>query len=78
MATPEAIKRYVKKWAILFEYDLQKGEAYFVRDEHEEIVLFDSKEQAEKWLKDANDEGLIDKWLWDINYIQITTMEAKK
>lgn len=58
-----------KKWAVVFEYDLKEGLCVLARKNagSGEVALFDSKEEAEKWVASS---GEIDADLFDINYVR--------
>jgi len=60
-----------KKWAVVHEYDLDKGLCFLSRKDagQGEVALFDSKEVAEEWVNAGED---IDADLWDINFIVIS------
>ena len=59
-----------KKWAVVHMYDLAMGMCFLARKNRGlgEIALFDSKEEAERWVQESGDfeEGS------EINYIQVT------
>ena len=56
------------KWAVVYEYDLEKGICFIARKNHGkgDVALFDSQKEAEDWVNTRED---IDEDLWDINYI---------
>jgi len=58
-----------EKWAVAFEYDLDKGLAFLAKKDSGagEVALFDSQEKAEEWVEAS---GEIDPDMWDINYIR--------
>jgi len=58
------------KWVVAFEYDLKEGLGFLARTNagQGEVALFNSKEDAERWVEVSGD---IDESLWDINLIKI-------
>jgi len=61
----------MEKWAVVFEYDLDKGIAVMARKDGGagEVALFDTREEAEAWVTES---GEIDPELWEINYIKFS------
>lgn len=66
-----------KKWAIIIEVDLEEGVGVLAREEAGagEVVLFDSKEEAEEWVSSS---GEIEAKRWDINYIKFDILTKRK
>jgi hypothetical protein len=65
-----------KKWAIIIEVDLEEGVGVLARGEAGagEVVLLDSKEEAEEWVSSS---GEIDARRWDINYIKFDILTKR-